>query len=240
MAQHPGDISTTGILSRTPAEIANVLGKLAGGGVPIRTDLAEGSVEFVSRLRLIDPAHAFIVIDPDANEAANEALLARPRVSFRATPEGWHIEFAAGAPKRVKLQGRPAIHLAFPEILITQQRRKVERHGAPPPERRSPATPLRFLADTGGFISFEGDLVDLSEAGIGFLQYPPGITLEPGTMLKGCRIEAPGFPSVTVDLEVRYSELVTLPTGERALRSGCRFVEPSPQNLALLEAFFKR
>jgi hypothetical protein len=233
MAQHPGDISTTGILSRTPAEIAGVLAKLAGGGVPIRTDLAEGSVEFVSRLRLIDPAHAFIVIDLDANEAANEALLARPRVSFRATPEGWHIEFAASTPKRVKLQGQPAIHLAFPEILLTQQRRTLER-------RKPVSMPLHFLADTGGFISFEGDLVDLSEAGIGFLQYPPGITLEPGTMLKGCRIEAPGFPSVTVDLEVRYSELVTLSTGERAVRSGCRFVAPSPQNVALLEAFFKR
>lgn len=233
MAQHPADISTTGILSRTPAEIARVLGMLAGRGDLIRADLAEGSLEFVSRLRLIDPGHGYIIIDLDANEAANVALLARPRASFHATPEGWHIEFAAADPRRVKLQGRPAIHLAFPEILITQQRRTQER-------RAPPRVPLHFLADTGGFISFEGDLVDLSETGIGFLQYPPGITLEPGTFLKGCKIAAPGFPGVTVDLEVRYSELVTLPTGERAVRSGCRFVEPSPEITAQLEAFFKR
>jgi hypothetical protein len=233
MAQIPPDISTTGILSRTPAEIGRVLDKLAGSGVPIRADIAEGRLEFVSRLRFVDRAHGYIVLDRDTNEAANEALLARPRASFRASPDGWHIEFAAAAPKRVKLEGRPGIHLSFPEILITQQRRSQ-------PRRTPVATPLHFLADTGGFISFEGDLVDLSEAGIGFLQYPPGITLEPGTMLKGCRIEAPGFPALTVDLEVRYSELVTLPNGERAVHSGCRFVSPSPETQALLEAFFKR
>jgi hypothetical protein len=206
---------------------------LMGRGQELRADLQEGSIVFVSRLRIIDPGHAFIVLDADAREAANSALLARPRATFHATPEGWHIEFAAAAPQQVKLSGKPAIRLQFPEILITQQRRREER-------RAAPATPLHFVADAGGIISFDGELVDVSAAGIGFLQYPPGITLEPGTLLKGCRIEAPGAPPVSVDLEVRYSEFVTLPGGERAVRSGCRFVSPTPEAKALLEAFFKR
>jgi hypothetical protein len=81
--------------------------------------------------------------------------------------------------------------------------------------------------------------VDISEGGIGFVQYAPNITLEPGTVLKGCRIEVPGGRSVTLDLEVRYSRPVTLPGGRVALRSGCRFVNVPAEARALLASFFR-
>jgi len=45
---------------------------------------------------------------------------------------------------------------------------------------------------------------------------------------------------VTVDLEVRYSAPVTLPDGARAVRSGCRFVNPSEEVKKLLAVYFSR
>lgn len=228
------DLSTTGVISRSAEEIARLLAMLAARGEPVCSNLAEGGLRFESRLRFVDPGHSFILLDPGANEAANEALLARPRASFHASAGGWNIEFAAAAPQRARHEGRDAIRLRFPEILVSQQRRAHERASV------RPQVPLHFVADAGGVISFDGDMVDISAGGIGFLQYAPDITLEPGTILKGCRIEPPGQAPVELDLEVRYSSLVTLPDGKRALRSGCRFVNPSAEVKALLAAYFSR
>ena len=54
-------------------------------------------------------------------------------------------------------------------------------------------------------------------------------------MLVGSLIEVPGLDPVTVDLEVRYSEVVTLPDGSRGHASGFRFINP-PDALARLIA----
>lgn len=226
------DLSTTGVMSRSPAEIARVLAMLLGRGEPLRSNLAGGGIVFVSRLRHVDPGRAFILLDPDPGDAANDALLARPRASLHATPEGWHIEFSASAPERAQHEGRSVIRLRFPDILVTQQRRAHERRAV------EPKVPLHFVVDAGGVISFDGAMVDVSAGGLCFLRYPPDITLEPGTLLKGCRIELPGRPPATVDLEVRYSRMATLPDGRNAIRSGCRFVNTAPELRALLESFF--
>lgn len=114
----------------------------------------------------------------------------------------------------------------------SQQRRLSERIDI------QPNAPLKFVADVGGPLSFHGVLIDISSAGFGFLQYSPRITLEAGTVLKGCCIEIPARPSVSVDLEVRYSRMETLPQGGNAIRSGCCFVNTRPEVRRLLESFF--
>ena len=228
------ELATTGVLSRSPEEIARVLAMLLGRGQALRCDLAGGEIAFESRLLLIDPARAYILMEAGTSEPALAALLARPRASFQSLPDSWHIEFAAAGPQRAEHEGRPAIRLRFPDILVTQQRRAYERVSL------QPRVPLQFVADAGGPISFDGAMVDLSAGGLGFLQYAPNITLEPGTLLKGCRIELPDRRPVTVDLEVRYSRLETLPDGGRAVRSGFRFVNSPPALQALLESFFAR
>lgn len=222
-----------GIISHSPAEIARVLGVLASRAEPLRANLAGGGLAFTTRLRYVDPNRAFILLEPSANEEANAALLARPRASFRAMAEGLHVEFAAANPARTAYAGQPAIRMAFPDVLATAQRRESERRPV------VPQAPLHFVADEKGVISFDGYMMDISEGGIGFVQYSPNITLEPGTVLRGCRIEVPGGQAVTLDLEVRYSRPVTLPDGQAALRSGCRFVDVPAEARALLASFFK-
>ena len=232
--QSAADLSTTGIMSRSKEEIARVLAVLLARGQALCCDLAGGEMVFESKLLFVDPARAYILLAPGASLPALNALLARPRASFQSTPEGWHIEFAASAPQRAEHDGKPAVRLAFPEILVTQQRRAQERIAL------KPQVPLNFVADAGGPLSFEGELIDVSLAGFGFLQYSPDITLEPGTLLRSCRIELPGRPAANADLEVRYSRMNTLPDGKRVIRSGCCFVDPTPELCALLESFFRR
>lgn len=227
------DPQPAGVVSHSPEEIARVLAALAARGEPLRADLAGGGLAFVTRLAHVDPARSYILLEASASAPANEALLARPRASFRAMTDGTHVEFAAADPVRAQHDGKAAIRMRFPDVMATLQRRSSERLSL------HPSVPLHLVVDAAGVISFDGYMVDISEGGIGFVQYAQNITLEPGTVLRGCRIDLPGREAVSVDLEVRYSCPVALPGGRRALRSGCRFVNPSPQVKALLAAFFK-
>ena len=127
--------------------------------------------------------------------------------------------------------GIPAIRLRYPEVLTVQQRRQNERLDA------MRTLSLRCIADADGIAPFEARIKDISLDGISVLLHPPDVILEPGTLLVGNRIEIPGAGAVTVDLEVRYSEVVTLEDGSRARCSGFRFVNaPDDLKKKLLDA----
>jgi len=227
------DAAASGIISRSPEEIGRVLELLRARGVPVRAQLGD-ALAFTSRIAHLDPARAYFVLETGGDDAAERALLARPRASFRALAGSLHVEFAAAAPRRAKLGGRDAIRMSYPDVMATRQQRASERLPV------QPQAPLHCLADAGGVISFDGHMTDISSGGIGFVHYGSGITLEPGTILRGCRIEVPGRAPVAVDLEVRYSVPTSLPDGRPALRSGCRFIEPTDEVKTLLAAYFRR
>ena len=213
--EHPG-----GRITRSPLEIDRVLQALVTRQVPIKSYLRSGELLFESRICHADAAGGFIIVEPGPDEQVNAELVARPRCAFFTDPSGWHVEFAASAPRWLQHGGKSAIQFDFPEVLSNIQSRDHSRAGG------SPTVRIHCIADEGGVMPFEGWIVDVSVAGIGFLTYDPTITLEPGTILKACRLEADRMPAVVADLEVRYSELVSLSGGERAKRSGCRFVKP--------------
>jgi c-di-GMP-binding flagellar brake protein YcgR len=225
--------SLVGQMLRAPEEIARVLNALVLRGEPIISDLGGGKLLFRSRLRIVDPARAYIIIELSADDAANHALRARPRATFHAEPGGWRVEFAAADPQPTSPnEGAPGIRLRFPEIVAGHRRRAEER--VPPPPRQA----LRCVVDEAGVMSFDGTMANVSKGGIGFLQYDPAISLEPGTVLKGCRIDSAGGDSVVVDLEVRYSQLVDLADGTQVQSSGCRFVNLSADATARIEQLF--
>ena len=85
---------------------------------------------------------------------------------------------------------------------------------------------------------FDGTMTNVSKGGIGFLQYDPAISLEPGTVLKGCRIDSAGGDCVVVDMEVRYSQLVDLADGSQVQSSGCRFLNLSAEETVRIEELF--
>ena len=206
-------------IRRSPSEIAQILGLILTRGEAITAYLQSGEVKFTSRLLAVDPIKSCISIKPDPDEVANAALLSRPRCTFFATLPNGHVEFVAADPHKIQHDGTPAIRLKFPDVFSYRQRREQDRSPV------SPQVPLECLADAGGVLSFKGGLVDISSGGVGFLVYDPSITLEPGTVLKGCRIDSSNAAPLVIDLEVRYSELVSLPDGTRAERSGCRVIE---------------
>lgn len=192
------------------------------------------SLTFQAQLVHIDPRAGRILMTRSAAPAADAAVLARPRCTFHCELAGWHVEFIAAAPRPVALRRRELIQCRFPELLASNPRRSHDRVHLKPP------LPLRVHADTRGIMPFDALILDLGAGGIAFLCYACSITLEPGTVLRGCRIVLPNRSECVVDLEVRYTQAITLPNGHRAMRSGCLFLTPCPQLAALAGRALRR
>jgi c-di-GMP-binding flagellar brake protein YcgR len=205
-------------LLRSRSKIEPVLEALVARQEPVRVELPDNKGVFVTRLIQTDPIGEFIIVAAAADDTVNSAVLALTRMTLVAEPDDWHIEFVGVEPSKTEHGGAAAIRMRFPEILTVLQRRQHERHEA------SPGPVLRCVADAGGFAPFDAQIKDVSLGGISVLIYPPDLMIEPGTVLVGSLIEIPGADSVAVDLEVRYSEIITLADGSRARCSGFRFV----------------
>lgn len=225
-------IPAGGLISRRSEDIARVLTSLHRTRHSVRSIVGQNGLMFASRLVSVDLPNRCIGLEPSSNDLANAALLARPRASFVSESGGWHIEFAAAEP-RFAMQGEQVvIHLDFPAVIVSQEHRRAE-------PRLSLTNPVTFecLVDDSGVASFDGRIIDISNRGIGFLLYHSDITLEPGTILRGCHIRRKGRPPMTVDLEVRYSTSVNLPEGRIAHRSGCVFLNPTRAVSELIAEF---
>lgn len=216
-------------LLRQPAEIARVLDALARQHAAVTADLEGQGVHFASRFLLADPGRDFILIAAAPSRDANAALLSRQRVPMVSGLGSWRVEFVGCEPRETMHEASLAIRLRYPEIVSAHLRR------AQPRIDLSGRAPLLCVADAAGIMPFDAQLVDISLGGIGVLQHASDITLEPGTVLLGCRIEVPGSEPVIVDLEARYSEVVILPGGTRARRSGFRFIDAPPKLKKLIE-----
>ena len=217
-------------LLRSRIEIKRVLDALVVRHELVTAEIPENRDPFSARIIGADARWGFIIVAMAADETANNALLARANVTFVSKPGDWYIEFVAAGPRKVIHKGIPAICLHYPDILAVRQRRQHDRHEVPS------TVILRCVADAGGIMPFEARIRDISLGGISALFYSADITLEPGTVLVGSRIEVPGLDPVTVDLEVRYSEVVTLPDGSHGHASGFRFINPPADLNKLIDA----
>ena len=224
-------IPPAGVMSHGSEEIARVLESIQERSQPITAALGSNDLLFYSQLLFIDPDRHYITVAAAASEALNAALLAHPHVSFTSEYGGRHVEFTAADPQRTTLAAKPAIRFRFPEVLVSFQQRHQPRAAV------TPVPPLRCVADTQGFAPFDAQIVDISRAGIGFLLYASDITLEPGTVLKACRIQRHDATPITVDLAVRYTTPVVLDGGSHAHRSGCVFLNPTREVMELIESF---
>lgn len=225
--------TTSDRLLRSRIEIKRVLDALVARHEVVTAEIPGNGDPFTAQIIGADARWGFIIVAMAADESANNALLARANVTFVSKPGDWHIEFVAAGPSKVIHKGIPAICLRYPDTLAVQQRRQHDRHEV------TSAALLRCVADAGGIMPFEAKIRDISFGGINALFYSADITLEPGTVLVGSRIEVPGLDPVTVDLEVRYSEVVTLPDGSHGHSSGFRFINPPDDLNRLIDAVDK-
>jgi len=216
-------------MSRSLDEIVRVLQAVKDRHNIVMTYLPRG--KFQALLRYVDPGGRRLIIGRSPVAGANAALLSRERWIFHTELPEWHVEFAAGGARETLHNGVGAFEFGFPDIIVCHQPRA---HPRVPIE---PEAQLKCVANTRGHAAFEASIVDISAGGVGFIVYSPTILLETGTVLLGCRIQAPDGAVVEVDLEVRYTKPMDSADGKRAVRSGCRLINPSPEALALIRLY---
>lgn len=220
-------------LTRSRTEIAEILGAFARSESPVTAYLESGELLFVTRIRHVDADTGRIVVNYGFSKPANTALFSTKAIMLHGEHDHLHVQFLALSPVEVEFQGQPAIQFGFPEYLLLFRRRAHPRVTIPPQMR------MKCIVDCPGFIPFELEVVDISRGGQGTIIHDPGIKLEPGIVLAGCRIKHPLRPPITVDLEIRYSTRTRLADGSLMVRAGCRFIG-APRDVAELVAMFSQ
>lgn len=210
---------STQTLVRSRLEIERILRAVLDRQTPVVAYFRATESLFMSRLRQADASLGIVAMEYGSEKAGNAAILAARSVTLSSNHGGAGIEFLGVDPVETTLiDGAPGIRIQFPEILLIQQRRAHQRIST------LPGVPLRCIADTGGVISFEAEITDLSIGGFGAMSYDNGIVLEQGAVLRGCKVIHPGGTAIEVDIEICYSVVAILKDGTRVNRSGCRFL----------------
>lgn len=209
---------TPEVLLRSRVEIARFLRSVVDGETPLTACPEKCEQLFVARLRQVDPGDQFIVIDFSQNKTANSAVLASRSIAFSGSHGLAYVEFTGNNPSATIFEQTMAIRFDLPGMLLVHHRRLHPRIGI------LPEVPLRCIADSGGITPFEAKITDISRGGFGALVYDNRINLEPGTVLKGCKIVHPRGTVANLDIEVRYSVDIMLPDGTSTRRSGFKFI----------------
>jgi c-di-GMP-binding flagellar brake protein YcgR len=217
-------------VSTSSDEVERVLSALTARREPLAAVLA-GGADSRWKLRSVDPMRKYIVVEPLSGGSAIPALLERKQVTFVAEFGGMYIEFPASDPVLVTEEGARAVRMGFPKVTVSRQQRAYPRAPVPPD------MPLHCAIPAGAGVALEGQIMDISEGGLGLLVRGAYLVPAPGTLIKGWQIERPGKSSVSVDLEVRNCRPLALADGASADRWGCQFVDPSGEVKELIRLF---
>src|SRR5260370_17418338 len=89
-----------------------------------------------------------------------------------------HIEFPASDPVLVTEEGTRAIRMSFPKVTVSRQERAHPRAPVPPD------MPLHCAIPAGAGVALEGQIMDISEGGMGLLVRGAYLFPAPATLLR--------------------------------------------------------
>lgn len=220
------------VLYRSRIDICRILQSLGTEQCTISGDMGNSRF-FISHILFIDPQEEYFLVGYSANKAINAELFKLPALSFTAKYRESQFAFEVTSPTETQYDGQLVVRFDIPSSLINYHRSEQPRINVPA------EVSLRCIADAQGFIPFESHITDISHDGLGGIIYDPDIQVDPGTVLKGCRIICPNAKAVVADLEVRYVRVVTLPDGSTANRAGFRFIQSPHEVDELINLFIQ-
>jgi c-di-GMP-binding flagellar brake protein YcgR len=221
------------LLFRSRIEILRILQVLAREHCPITAEIKNGH-PFSSSVLAVDADSDHLAVAYSKHKLINAMVFDSASVELTATDrQGLNFTFEATMPEETLVAGEPAIQFALPKALLMHNRREHPRIPA------SADVALRCVADESGFIPFESHVTDISHDGLGCLIYDPEVILEPGTVLKGCRIITRSGDAVVADLELRHISTITLADGTTAKRGGFRCIQAPGALAPLIGAFIQ-
>jgi c-di-GMP-binding flagellar brake protein YcgR len=220
-------------------EILSYLDEIRRQRQLVRMVFSQGRESVLTSILDIDADGQAIYIDAAPDPAQNRRIMLTQQVSFETTLDRIRILFTASGAQRCDRAGFPALRFAMPASLARIQRRQSYRVNVPfaNPIRcifMPPGTDMRPLAAPTPV-----DLLNISIGGIAVIDTGYFLDSRPGAVYPTCQIAFPGYP-VTVALEVRHIQVITLPSGKAARHVGLRFVETPNQVIALVQRYIMK
>jgi c-di-GMP-binding flagellar brake protein YcgR len=193
-----------------------------------------GADAVVTSILEVDDANDAVIIDCAPSALLNQRITQSDDIAFEASLDKVRILFSVAGAVNTEHEDRPALRIPMPVGLIRLQRREYYRVNTPISNPILCRIPLP--ADIGGG-SCAASLVDISCGGIALLDDKKLLNTTIGGEYENCRIDLPGFGVITVTLQIRNSQELTLFNGKTNRRLGCQFVDLSKAMLAAVQRY---
>jgi len=220
-------------LLHSPQEIVQVLRGVMKSTELVTAYFDHGQQFFLTSIVSVQAGGDALFLDYGVDAETNRRALQAARLVFVTSQERVKVQFSAGPLQEVEFNGRPAFRTHLPTALLKLQRREYYRLVTP---IRSPLVCVVPLREG----RVEAMVTDLSVGGVGLGGLPPGTALEVGSRLPGCRIALPEEGTILTAIEVRSVQDVTLRSGARVKRVGCRFVDIPASQQAMIQRYIIR
>lgn len=186
----------------------------------------DGRVSLITSIAGFSPGGDALYFEPGQDVEQNALLLASSPILFTTSHQGAPLRFLVPHLAAAQLAGQPALFGPLPEALERVQRREAYR--VPASVLQPPRCTVPVLREDGTPARVDAAVADLSCDGLALYEARTPWLLEEGTRYPGCRLALPHEGEMTVELEVRNLQPVTLPNGAVRRRAGCRFVDLEP------------
>jgi len=196
-------------------EILSILRVLQSEIEPVTLNV-DGEGFTLTVLLAINPEFEEVVFDCGSDPEGNRRILRAERVTMVANTGGIKVQFSAKGADATVFEGRPALRMRLPDILLRLQRRDYYR------------IPGSLACDVA--VDFEGKVrvlalrvVDLSLGGIALLADGAPTAFEVGDILRNCSIALGKLGRLAFDLRIQNKCQARTRSDLRQLRIGCGF-----------------
>ena len=221
-------------LVHSRVEIAFILRAIVKSGALVTAYFGPGKDFIVTALLDIDLDGGQILLDSGSNTQLNERLLRGQQLTLVSSQDGVKVQFGTQRVEAASFEGRLAFQIPFPDRLLKLQRREYYRLPAPL------IRPLKCQVPLADEETVDTIVGDISLGGVSLMGEHPRLKLETGQLFEGCRILLPDIGTITAKLGVRNSFPVTMKNGAVTRRTGCAFVELSPNQQAMIQRYIIR
>jgi flagellar brake protein len=196
-------------------EILSILRRLQVKSEPVTLNLDDG--DFVLTILLaVNPDFEEMVFDCGSDPDANRKLMQAERLTLVANIDGIKVQFSVRRPDTTIFEGRPALRMRLPEIMLRLQRRDFYRIPA--------SLACEIALDCDGRVRvLELRVVDLSLGGVAMVTDKAYVDFAVGQVLENCRIGLGTLGTLALDLEVKNLSAGKTRNGLHQSRIGCEF-----------------
>lgn len=232
------DVSPYQVHSRR--EIIGLLRALQERNQLVSMQADGGADAVVTSILEVDEEGGMVVIDRAPTNSVNQRIIASDNVSFETVLDSIRIFFFADRVRECLYENLPALYIPIPASLVRLQRREFYR--VPTPVATPVRCTIRIPADDAiaPGTTVVVTLKDISAGGIAVVDEKKLLDNTIGRIYKDCRVDLPGNPPITVDLQIRNSHDLSLNNGKSIRKIGCMFVDMSRPSTAAVQRYITK